>query len=194
MAKPPPLHVHCTHGREHDVRDLLEHGADANQADSDGWTPLFPACQNGHESVARLLLDQADGGGWTSLPVAWLLLERGTAVNQADVACTHGHEPVARLLLERGAAVNQADDDGWAPFHAACQFGHEPVAFGYCCSSRAPPSTRQRTMDARPCTSCARTARGRGNKTSIGEMVSRIPYHNRQCRRDSGGAVVPRCK
>ena len=82
-------------------------------------TPLFIACQQGREPVARLLL-----------------LERGAAVDQANncgttplsIACEKGHEPVARLLLERGAAVDQADNRGWTPLLVACEKGHEPVA------------------------------------------------------------------
>lgn len=36
---------------------LLDHGAAVNQAMNDGASPLWIACQNGHEACARLLLD-----------------------------------------------------------------------------------------------------------------------------------------
>ena len=48
----------------------------ANQANEDGWTPLFIAARKGHKKVARLLLgrgadvNQAAEDGWTPLYIA----------------------------------------------------------------------------------------------------------------------------
>jgi ankyrin repeat protein len=39
------------------VRFLLEHGADPNVQDKDGWTPLHRAVIKCHVDVARVLLD-----------------------------------------------------------------------------------------------------------------------------------------
>ena len=36
------------------VRALLEHGAEVDQADNDGDTPLSMACAAGHEEVRRV--------------------------------------------------------------------------------------------------------------------------------------------
>ena len=44
-------------GHEACARLLLERGADANQAKSDGTTALMWACQSGHEACARTLID-----------------------------------------------------------------------------------------------------------------------------------------
>ena len=59
-----------------------------------GLTPLYIACQNGHESTARLLLD------------------KGASIDLADedgttplfMASQEGHEAVVQLLLERAIA------------------------------------------------------------------------------------------
>ncbi len=51
----------CCHARV--VKQLLDgkyegKGADTNQQDIDGWTPLIKACTEGHEAVVRLLLER----------------------------------------------------------------------------------------------------------------------------------------
>ena len=80
-------------------------------------TPLIVACRNGHESVARLLLDRG-----ASI----------NATNQFQATCLHiaaqnGHESVARLLLERGASINAIDKDNWTSLYFAARTGHESV-------------------------------------------------------------------
>ena len=41
---------------ESNSRVLIDHGADVNCQDHDGWTPLVHACFNGRAAVVRLLL------------------------------------------------------------------------------------------------------------------------------------------
>ena len=58
------MHIHWAsqNGYRDIVRILLEHGADANARDGNGWTPLVPrASQKGFSKVACVLLGQ--GGG-----------------------------------------------------------------------------------------------------------------------------------
>ena len=58
------------------VRLLLEAGAAVNQADAEGFTPLYVACQEGHFECAQLLRDagaaanQAPQNGATPLYIA----------------------------------------------------------------------------------------------------------------------------
>jgi len=67
------------------------------------------ASANGHEAVARLLIENGAGvkaaneNGWTPL--------LATSV--------YDHEAVARLLMENGADVKAADKDGQTPLHRA---------------------------------------------------------------------------
>ena len=62
-----------------------------------GYTPLLAACQEGHEKVASLWIENGadvstrDSNGSTSL----------------HLACRSGHEKIPALLIERGADISQ---------------------------------------------------------------------------------------
>jgi hypothetical protein len=100
------------------ARLLISEGADKEKAGSDGFTPLWMACQNGNLEVARLLIsegadkEKAASDGWTPLLMA----------------CQNGHLEVARLLISEGADKEKAASGGWTPLLIACQFGHLEVA------------------------------------------------------------------
>jgi ankyrin repeat protein len=81
------------------VRLLLEHNADVNAKDDDGWTALLKAAENGHEAVVRPALEHnvnvnmKDDDKWTA-PFR---------------AAKNMHETVVRLLLEHKADVDAKD-------------------------------------------------------------------------------------
>ena len=141
------LHAITAHGHRECWQQLLASGADANQAQYDGSTPLIMACQHGHSDCVQQLLassadvNQAQHDGRTPLFTACMnghsdcvqqLLASGADVNQARddgatpliMACQKGNSECVQQLLASSAAVNQAQDNGGTPLLAACQQGH----------------------------------------------------------------------
>ncbi|RYP70906.1 hypothetical protein DL771_005156 [Monosporascus sp. 5C6A] len=159
--KPPLLHVasHC--GIVPWVQEILTKRGWifpfrklANKKDITGRNPLSYAAEQGHEAVARLLLDRGadvnaedvNVDGETALilaakqgheAVARLLLDRGAEVNAKSInsisetaligAVRQGHEAVARLLLDRGADINAEYWNYQTPLMLAAFEGHEAV-------------------------------------------------------------------
>ncbi|XP_062579236.1 uncharacterized protein LOC134241175 [Saccostrea cucullata] len=110
-------------------------------------TPLYIACQNGHESTLQLLLNNgADinlckNDGASPLYIACQnghdstvqpLLNKGADINLCEkngvsplyIACQNGHDSTLQLLLNNGADINLCDNDGASPLYIACQNGH----------------------------------------------------------------------
>ena len=101
-----PLYIASCKGHTEEVGRLLQAGADVNQVQKDGSTPLTIACERGRTDVVKMLLahdgvdvNQANKNGWTPLNIAnhnghaevvkMLLAHDGVDVNQATVSYTH---------------------------------------------------------------------------------------------------------
>jgi ankyrin repeat protein len=135
---------------------VKEFGADVNQGDNDGCTPVYIAAMMGHLSVVQCLVKElgadvnqaTNQGCYTPLHAAaaaqkrlvsvvqCLVKELGADVNQAtNQGCTplytaaqHGHLSVVQCLVkELGADVNQASHNGSTPLMIASERKHIEV-------------------------------------------------------------------
>ena len=108
------LHVACSSNDVATTRRLLQRGADVEERNEVGDTPLHHVSWKGNVECARLLLEYgADVNACKSSDVTPLHL-----------ACIHAHLRCARLLLEYGADVNADKGAGVTPLHEACYHGH----------------------------------------------------------------------
>ena len=103
--------VGCHNGTENaihsrddaDLRDRLDHGADPNERDSLGYTPLIYAARDGNAGAVQVLLrhraqvNAQDNNGSTALMHA----------------AEDGHREIARLLLNAGADPNLTNRKGY---------------------------------------------------------------------------------
>lgn len=144
-----PILVAASNGHKEVVQLLLDNGADPNQVDQFGRTPLQEAADSweGEELVKLLLdkgaeIDRADKIGTTTLimatvvgshDVAKLLLDRGADVEKANinhttplmVAVQFNHAKMVELLLNNGADVRHGDGYGSTPMQSAIDNGKE---------------------------------------------------------------------
>ncbi|XP_062612944.1 ankyrin-1-like [Saccostrea cucullata] len=138
--------------RNKTILSLLRNGAKINMCinlcNKNGASPLYIACQNGHDSTVQLLLNNGadinlcDNDGFSPLLVAGknghdstvqLLLNNGADVNLSNkngasplyIACQNRHDSTVQLLVNNGADINLCDNDGFSPLYLACQNVHE---------------------------------------------------------------------
>ena len=146
------LNIAVRYGDLKSVRLFVEQGADVDEGDCDGDTPLICASLYGHLDVVQYLveqgasLDKADNHGWTPLhyaaarngrlKIVRYLLEQGADRDKANnngytplhTAAFYGHLEIVRYLLEQGADRDKADNTGWTPLHNAALEGYLETA------------------------------------------------------------------
>lgn len=110
-----PLIEACTNGDYDLVTSLLEEeGADINEKDKDGYSPLTWAFYSGFPDIVSLLLNKGADINNTEKtghsPLMW--------------ACQNGNSNIVSLLLNKGIDINQADKDGYTPLMWACYNAH----------------------------------------------------------------------
>lgn len=69
----------------------------------DGVSPLYIACQNGHDNIVKLLL--SNGADLN-------ICEENGRASPLYIACREGHEQNVILLLSKGAEINPCNKTG----------------------------------------------------------------------------------
>ncbi|CAE8612025.1 unnamed protein product [Polarella glacialis] len=112
-----PVILASLYGHAAVVELLLQKGADATAAKTDGFNSLRAACGNGHAAVVSLLLQH-------------LAVPAGSAEARHALAsaCANGQLAVARILIEHGIPATAAAADGTTALMQACMSGHREVA------------------------------------------------------------------
>jgi len=114
----PDLIKACKKGDLKTIKLLLKTGADSNQTDKFGRTPLCYAIYNGDLEIVELSLkagadpNKANNSGATPL----------------YLTMRYGYLKIAELLLKAGADPKQVNIDGNAPLYWAAPYGHLEMA------------------------------------------------------------------
>ncbi|MEI6809717.1 MAG: ankyrin repeat domain-containing protein [bacterium] len=119
QGNPPSLNEAADDGDLAKVRKLLRKGYNANERDSNGYTPLMWVA-----------------GDSSKLEIVKELLDKGADVNaRADdgrtpltISCFLGNIEVVKLLLAKGANMNVTNKQGVTPLQQAATYGRTQVA------------------------------------------------------------------
>ncbi|MEE9368066.1 MAG: ankyrin repeat domain-containing protein [Pontiella sp.] len=101
-----------------DVRNHLLLGADVNEKNKQGWTPLHFATVRGKLECALVLMENG----------AALNPRTGTEKTPLHFAGERGFLEIIKALVESGADMGAQDDEGWSPLHYAAEKDHVDVA------------------------------------------------------------------
>ena len=134
------------------VRAFIKSGADLNQRDENGQTPLFIALDNEHGDIAKLLLKSGANGlvknkrGVDLSTIAALsgekeifleLIKQGAPVNGSVLgkmnllmsSAMEGHVEIGQVILDKSSGdVSLQDEFGNSALHYAVQGGHLKMA------------------------------------------------------------------
>lgn len=137
-------------GKTERVKELLKEKPELVEGGT-GWAPLYIAAEEGHEEIARVLLDAgADVHGRKDItPLDWavsakrpniklvkLLIDRGAEVNRHDSlfkytplhrAAQHGDVELVKLLLEAKADPRAKETFGKTPLDLARESKHQDI-------------------------------------------------------------------
>jgi quinoprotein dehydrogenase-associated probable ABC transporter substrate-binding protein len=85
------------------VKFLVGKGADVNQADDQGWTPLISAARQRHDDMIKLLIELG----------ADVNLAKSDGTTPLIAAASRDHVPSIKVLLEHGADIEKLGPQGF---------------------------------------------------------------------------------
>ena len=112
-----PLFLACSRGYDPIVRLFMDTGADINQQNSCGRTPLISASFNGQKKTVLLLIKKGawvnvcEGDGWTAL----------------RYACSKGFKDIVQVLIDNGAFLNECATNNTTPLDVAELYGRNEI-------------------------------------------------------------------
>lgn len=143
--------ITSTQSRRNETIDiLLRYGADIDLCKANGVSPLYIACQEGHDDIVQLFLsnganiNKCTQNGASPLFIACqegherivdTLVRNGANIqsymedgsNPLSITCQKGYTNTVNLLLNYGADANRSLKDGTSPLFTACQEGHDNI-------------------------------------------------------------------
>ncbi|KAJ5076145.1 palmitoyltransferase hip14 [Anaeramoeba ignava] len=147
------LHKFSSIGNFQMVKDLIDNGADVNELDSNGFSPLFYTSNNNSFEIAQYLINNGaqveiysgDLGQsplhWAcimgALEVAYILIENGADIKKKDgqgytalhLAVQHGQILIAHLLLSKGVPIDIKDSSNHSPLHWTIFKSHDKTSY-----------------------------------------------------------------
>ena len=88
-----------------------------NATVEDGNTPLHVACDSGHDSIVKLLIDKG----------AKIDILNNSGKSPFYLACQHGHDSIVEFLIKKDVNVDMPDKWGKTPLHWACFYEHSSI-------------------------------------------------------------------
>ena len=104
-----PLHVATERGNIEIVKLLIEHDADVNAQDSNGWSPLYIACYNAYEHIVGALIEHG----------ANARIECILGNTPLHAASRNSNINIVQSLLHCGVDISSCNVDGWTSLHRA---------------------------------------------------------------------------
>jgi len=111
--------ISCRVGNENIVKELLKKGAEVNEKNNNGDTPLMISCRIGNENIVKELLKKAEVNEKNN--------NSNTPLHFACGCRNEGNENIVKKLLKKGAEVNEINKDGDSPLIIACKNGNESI-------------------------------------------------------------------
>ena len=117
------LHIAAAMGNVDQVRDLLDDGAQIDEAKDDGTTALHSAATMGHAEVVRVLVEEG----------SWVEATGNSGATPLMMAASMGHIGAVKALLDGGANPDTVHNYGKSTaLHFAAEVGRDDVVQELC--------------------------------------------------------------